>query len=145
MARGYPDFFGGGIFPGPGTGLLHVTDAIAVGAGLEATLFDVQAKGTVYGGYIRGNSVGEYNSQYLRLTVDGAAVAYHTIQEMVDDNITLPEGFVFYLTRFDTENNYWHIGIGESVSFGLRYTLDFVNLTVNAISIWYGLYYFNVA
>jgi len=91
------------------------------------------------------NSVATPALQNLILTVDGTVFPTYNLGNMLNWGFFSPEGYLFTLTMFSVEANLWCITIGETMSFGLTYLLEFVNGTAGNIISTTDIYYYNIA
>jgi len=132
--------------PGPGTGALNYHWVqLTAGAGGRENIIELNGKGSVYGGWMYFNSVATPALQNLILTVDGAVFPTYNLGNMRNWGFFSPEGYLFALTMFSVEDDLWCITIGETMSFGLTYLLEFVNGTAGNIISTTDIYYYNIS
>jgi len=144
MARGYPDFFGFSVFPGPGAGVSNVGGVVAVAGGNTETLIELSLKGSVVGGQVYGDNLGPNGLYAIQVTLDGVL-----IDECFLGNMRLlyqyqDEGFLFALNYYNLEDNDWQARVAEQLSFGFQYKLALRNADVNLVNVTTNIYYYNV-
>jgi len=84
MAKGYPDFFGYSVFPQFGIYQVEEKGATVIPAGDSVTVFDVEGKGTIYGGYMFFGKTDITGLITLSLTIDGFTVILPSIKTMLE-------------------------------------------------------------
>jgi len=144
MARGYPDFFGYSVFPGPGIGASNIGGVVNIAPAATETLVELLVKGNIFGGYLYGDDLGPNGLYTIRLTIDGVNVEDCILNNLYLLNQYQDGGFLFALYYYNVEDNDWSIRVTEKVSFGFQYRLECINNDANAVNITTNLYYYRV-
>lgn len=144
MARGYPDFFGYSVFPGPGTGASSGGGVTAVAAGATETLIELNLKGSVFGGHLYGDDLGPNGLYNIRVIVDGITIDDCWLNNMYLLGEHHDTGFLLALYYYNKEDNDFALRVVEDLSFGYQFKLACQNADVNDVNMTTYIYYYRV-
>ena len=141
MARGYPDFFSMPTFPSKGP-FSQWSGGITIEPGADFTeLFAINAKGTIYGGYLKSEDADLDLESHLRLTIDEAPTPLRTLTDLF--NRSKGEGFYHPLKVFNYSTNppVFYIALRPDIDFGVNYKIEIDNPGIANVTWVHEFYY----
>lgn len=141
MSRGYPDDFGMSIFPSKGPFNQWAGGITLEGLCAFTTVIDINAKGTIYGGYLRCVDDDLDLTSHLRLTIDGTATPLRTLTDLFERS--QGEGYYHPLKVFvySTVPPRFSIELRPDIDFGINYKIELDNNSANLVTWVHEFYY----
>jgi len=140
MARGYPDYFGQGIFPKYG-GARRIAGSKTVNAGNTETLFTVSGKGIIYGGEMFINNTPGHHSDVFTLYVDSVLIYVAQPDVLYANGYLSGVGIPVYITKYDRFTGDFYIVVSGGITFDEEVKVTLKNNGANSVIGEYRLYY----
>lgn len=141
MSKGYPDFFGYSIFPQFGVYQIEHKVGFNIPADSWGTVFEISAKGKVYGGSIGMTTTDKTNVIVPRLTIDGYSTIYPSIHLMLRYGMTKVFDMPFILSEYDPEQMYYTLMIQADMTFASEFKVEIYASAIAAVTAFGDLFW----
>jgi len=127
MARGYPDYFGYSMFPGPGGPTKDVSGLVNVAFGERKTLIEISAKGSLINCAVYGDAVSNYANYLVYLTIDGEELTPQAVENLFLLNEVGQDGNLAGISYLNAEDDDWMIFLKSGLTFSYQFLVELYN------------------